>query len=176
MKVIAKTINVIAILFTVSVMIAVGVFMGPKLIGLNPYIVDSGSMEPLIPTGGIAYINTKDTDVTVGDVVTYRVEGLDNEKLVTHRIVREEDGKFIMQGDANDVEDQNPVSKNQIVGTYAYSFPKLGFLFAKQDKLIPLIIMWVIGLNVLSMVANTIAEKVEGKSEGDTESEDSQKD
>lgn len=165
MKVIAKTLSVVATGFTVLVLLAAVVFMGPKLIGLNPYIVESGSMEPLIPTGGIAYINTKDTDAEVEDVVTYRIEGLDTEKLVTHRIVREEDGKFIMQGDANDSEDQNPVSKDQIVGTYSYSIPKLGFIFAKQDKLIPLIALWVVGLNVLAMVARAIANKTENDEE-----------
>lgn len=165
MNVIAKTLSIIATGFTILVLLAAVAFMGPKVIGLNPYIVESGSMEPLIPTGGIAYINTKDTDVNVGDVVTYRIEGLDQEKLVTHRIIREEDGKFIMQGDANDSEDQNPVSKDQIIGTYSYSIPKLGFIFAKQDKLIPLIVLWIVGLNVLAMIARTITDKTEDNKE-----------
>lgn len=165
MNVIAKTLSIIATGFTILVLLAAVAFMGPKVIGLNPYIVESGSMEPLIPTGGIAYINIKDTDVSVGDVVTYRIEGLDQEKLVTHRIIREEDGKFIMQGDANDSEDQNPVSKDQIIGTYSYSIPKLGFIFAKQDKLIPLIVLWIVGLNVLAMIARTITDKTEDNKE-----------
>ena len=165
MNVIAKTLSIVATGFTILVLLAAVAFMGPKAIGLNPYIVESGSMEPLIPTGGIAYINTKDTDVSVGDVVTYRIEGLDQEKLVTHRIIREEDGKFIMQGDANDSEDQNPVSKDQIIGTYSYSIPKLGFIFAKQDKLIPLIVLWIVGLNVLAMIARTITDKTEDNKE-----------
>ena len=165
MNVIAKTLSIIATGFTILVLLAAVAFMGPKVIGLNPYIVESGSMEPLIPTGGIAYINIKDTDISVGDVVTYRIEGLDQEKLVTHRIIREEDGKFIMQGDANDSEDQNPVSKDQIIGTYSYSIPKLGFIFAKQDKLIPLIVLWIVGLNVLAMIARTITDKTEDNKE-----------
>ena len=165
MNVIAKTLSIIATGFTILVLLAAVAFMGPKVIGLNPYIVESGSMEPLIPTGGIAYINIKNTDVSVGDIVTYRIEGLDQEKLVTHRIIREEDGKFIMQGDANDSEDQNPVSKDQIIGTYSYSIPKLGFIFAKQDKLIPLIVLWIIGLNVLAMIARTITDKTEDNKE-----------
>lgn len=165
MNVIAKTLSIVATGFTILVLLAAVAFMGPKAIGLNPYIVESGSMEPLIPTGGIAYINTKDTDVSVGDVVTYRIEGLDKEKLVTHRIIREEDGEFIMQGDANDSEDQNPVSKEQIIGTYSYSIPKLGFIFAKQDKIIPLIVLWIVGLNALAMIARTITDKTESNTE-----------
>lgn len=118
-------------------------------------------MEPLIPTGGIAYINEHETNVDIGDVVTYRIDGLTTEKLVTHRIVRKEDDKFIMKGDANDVEDQNLVDKSQIIGKYTYSIPKLGFLFAKQDKLIPFIAAWVIGLNIISVMARSILEKSE---------------
>ncbi len=157
MKTIAQTIHIVAVLFTLLIFLAAAALMGPRLLGYDPFIVESGSMEPLIPTGGIAYINTRDTDVAVGDVVTFRLNGTGGDTLVTHRIVREAGGAFITQGDANEAEDQNPVSREQIIGTYAWSIPKLGFLMAKRKRLIPLLAVWVIGLNALAALAGFFA-------------------
>lgn len=157
MKTIAQTIHIVAVVFTLVILLSAAALMGPKLLGYDPFIVESGSMEPLIPTGGIAYINTRDTDAAVGDVVTFRLTGAGADTLVTHRIVREEDSAFITKGDANASEDQNPVSREQIIGTYAWSIPKLGFLMAKRERLIPLLAFWVIGLNALSALAGFFA-------------------
>ena len=169
MKVLAKVISTIATLFTVLVLVAAVVFTGPKLLGFNPFIVESGSMEPVIHTGSVAYINTRDTDVKPGDIVTFRIAGTTSEKLVTHRILREEDGLFITKGDANDVEDMMPVSKEQIVGTYAYSIPKAGYILAKQQKLIPVLVFWVIGLNAFSILAGILANDGEKEEEENAE-------
>lgn len=155
---IAKTVNMIAASFTILVLLAVTILVGPKLFGFNPYVVQSGSMEPLIPTGGVAYINTRDTDVGIGDVITFYT-GEDTDKLVTHRIVREENGTWVTKGDANDTEDMHAVNQENVIGTYAYTIPKFGFLMAKQSKLIPFIACWVLGLNGLSMILGTLVEK-----------------
>lgn len=155
---IAKTVNIIAASFTILVLLAVTILVGPKLFGFNPYVVQSGSMEPLIPTGGVAYINTRDTDVGIGDVITFYT-GEDTDKLVTHRIVREENGTWVTKGDANDTEDMHAVNQESVIGTYAYTIPKFGFLMAKQSKLIPFIACWVLGLNGLSMILGTLVEK-----------------
>ncbi len=158
MSTIAKTVNMIATTFTILVLLAVTVLMGPKLFGFNPYVVQSGSMEPLIPTGGVAYINTRDTDVSIGDVITFHA-GEDTDKLVTHRIVGEKNGAWVTKGDANDTEDMHAVNQENVIGTYAYAIPKLGFLMAKQNKIIPFIACWVLGLNGLSMILGTLVEK-----------------
>ncbi len=158
MSTIAKTVNIIATTFTILVLLAVTVLMGPKLFGFNPYVVQSGSMEPLIPTGGVAYINVRDTDVGIGDVITFHTGG-DPDKLVTHRIVREDNGMWVTKGDANDIEDIHTVSQENVIGTYVYTIPKLGFLMARQNKLIPFAVCWVLGLNGLSMILGTLVEK-----------------
>lgn len=72
MKSFSKAFGRIVLILTVVIALVASVFVVPKLFGINPYVVLSGSMEPQIHTGAIAFVNTKDTAVKVGDVVTYR--------------------------------------------------------------------------------------------------------
>lgn len=169
MKTISKALNIIATAFTLIVLLTALVFITPRFFGYTPYIVESGSMEPMIHVGSVAYINTKDKEVAVNDIVTYKISGSSEDKLVTHRIIREENGEYITKGDANDVEDLSTVEKDQIVGTYAYSIPKAGFVLAKKDKLTPVLAVWVIGLNALAIFGNVLADREEKEEEEEIE-------
>ena len=73
MKSFSKAFGRIVLILTVVIALVASVFVVPKLFGINPYVVLSGSMEPQIHTGAIAFVNTKDTAVKVGDVVTYPI-------------------------------------------------------------------------------------------------------
>lgn len=151
MKIVSDWLNRIATIFTFLVLAAALAFVAPRLFGIDPYIVESGSMEPVIHTGSIAYINTRDTTAAPGDIVTFRIG--EPQKLVTHRISREENGQFFTKGDANDQEDLVPIGKEQIVGTYVYSLPKAGYILAKQKRLLPVLAFWIIGLNLFAIIA-----------------------
>ena len=165
MRIISRVLNIISTVFTLIVLLSVLVFIAPRFFGYTPYIVESGSMEPVIHVGSVAYINTKDKEVAVNDIVTYKISGSSEDKLVTHRIIREENGAYVTKGDANDVEDMATVEKNQIVGTYSYSIPKAGFVLAKKNKLIPVLAVWIIGLNALSILGNILADREEKEEE-----------
>lgn len=143
---------------TVLVILAASVFYIPRLAGIQPYIVLSGSMEPAIPTGAVAFIDTKDTSVSVGDIVTYRLPSMnDGETLVTHRIIREENGYLITKGDANDVEDLTLVSGEQIVGSFRFSIPMAGYVIAQLNrKAIVVVIAWIFLLNGMSMALSSV--------------------
>ena len=158
MKKAIQTFSTIVTAVTFLCIVIAAIFILPKAAGFTPYIVESGSMEPTIHTGAIAFINTKDRDVAVGDVVTYRIGTEEKNKLVTHRI-REDGGVFITKGDANDVEDMSSVSQEQIVGTYAYSIPKVGFVMAKLGhKQLGVIAAWIILLNLCSLIMTLYRE------------------
>ena len=173
MRIISRVLNIISTVFTLIVLLTALVLIAPRFFGYTPYIVESGSMEPIIHVGSIAYINTNDVDVAVDDIVTFKITDASHDKLVTHRIIREENGDYITKGDANDVNDLSPVKKDQIVGTYAYSIPKAGFVLAKKDKLTPVLAVWVIGLNVLAIFGNILVDKEEKEEEEeDRESKD----
>ena len=118
MKSFSKAFGRIVLILTVVIALVASVFVVPKLFGINPYVVLSGSMEPQIHTGAIAFVNTKDTAVKVGDVVTYR---LANDELVTHRIIKKDQSEYTFQGDANDNPDARTVTQDQIVGKYLFS-------------------------------------------------------
>jgi len=86
-------------------------------------------MEPEYMVGDLLYVKDVDpTTIKEGDVITFIV----NEDLVvgTHRVVRvdAENQRFYTKGDANDIEDQNPVHFNNVIGVPQFSIPKLGYV------------------------------------------------
>lgn len=102
----------------------IGMFILPAF-NCKPYVVLSGSMEPLIHTGSLVWINQSDTDVQVGDIVAYSLE---NNQAVTHRIVEETNGMYVTKGDANETEDLSLVSQEQIIGKYKFTIPYVGYV------------------------------------------------
>lgn len=103
--------------------------VGVKLIGLDTYIVLSGSMEPHYQTGSLIYVADADVNnLSEGDVITFQLFG---GTVATHRIVEvvSEDGLgFITKGDANDVEDSMIVRPSDVIGTPVFVIPYLGYL------------------------------------------------
>jgi signal peptidase len=177
-----KIINVIITIGTIYVAIIAAIFVLPRAFGLMPYVVLSGSMEPSIPTGSVAFIDQKDRDVEVGDVVTYRVgkeasietgagsfASAEEGTLVTHRIVRmAETGNYITKGDANEVEDVVELNPVQIVGTYKFNIPRLGSLMLRLGtRTITMILIALIVLNIVTSLLSWAWEDEEKKEENE---------
>lgn len=123
-----------------------------RLTGICPYAVLSGSMEPEIETGGMVFTDTKNRLPETGDVITYKV----NDVMVTHRVLRMEQGAYITKGDANQWEDVNPVLPSQIVGTVCFSIPLLGFIvtFLRNRN----VILLFLAVSVLTFLSESIVE------------------
>lgn len=121
-------------IITLAVLIAVA-FVGVRAAGIDLYMVLSGSMEPDYPTGSLLWV--KDTDpeeLHSGDVITFH---LSSETTATHRIVErvpdEADPNaiwFRTKGDANEEEDANLVSGNDVIGVPILCVPKLGYFIS----------------------------------------------
>lgn len=102
------------------------------LVGLNTYVVLSGSMEPTYHTGSLLYVKSVDPqDLRVGDPITFM---LNEDTVATHRIIEilpdEEDSsvlRFRTQGDANDAPDGTPVHYKNVIGKPVFSVPYLGY-------------------------------------------------
>ena len=120
------------ILVAVVVLLAVAL-VGVRVVGLQPYVVLSGSMEPAYHVGSLIYVKSVDyKDLKVGDPITYMVS---QDTVVTHRIIEvlvdEEDPntiRYFTQGDANDVPDGMSVHYKNIIGKPVFSIPYLGYV------------------------------------------------
>lgn len=86
MKNLVKIWNTFTTLLVVFMMLMAVLLVGVRLIGLTPFTVLSGSMEPAYHVGSLIYVKeTKPEKIEVGDAITYVV----NEDLLvsTHRVV-----------------------------------------------------------------------------------------
>lgn len=101
----------------------------PRLFKIQPQIVLSGSMEPEIPVGSIAYIseNVLPEDVRERDIIAYK---LGKNMNVLHRVIRvdEEQRVFQTKGDANQNADLGKVEYAQYEGKELFSIPYMGYL------------------------------------------------
>lgn len=138
MKQTIKTIwNAISTAMVCIVVIFAILLVGVKLVGLDVFIVLSGSMEPEYHTGSVIYVKKIDdpSDLKVKDVITFR---LSEDTIATHRIIElvEEDGqiKYRTKGDANEVEDAALVTQSQLVGTPVFTIPLLGYVVSYIQK------------------------------------------
>ena len=121
-----------AVLVGIVVLMAVAL-VGVRLVGLQPYVVLSGSMEPTYPVGSLIYVRSVDyKELQVGDPITYMVS---QDTVVTHRIIEvlvdEEDPdtvRYFTQGDANDTPDGTSVHYKNIIGKPVFSVPYLGYV------------------------------------------------
>ena len=108
---------------------------GVRLVGLNPFFIQSSSMEPTYPTGSIVYVKEADpSKLEVGDVITFNLGG---DVRGTHRIIEvvpdEQNSdivRFRTKGDANEEADSGLVEASNIVGQAVFCIPFLGFFAA----------------------------------------------
>jgi signal peptidase len=120
------------ILVGIVVLLAIAL-VGVRLIGLQPYVVLSGSMRPTYEVGSLIYVKSVDyKELQVGDPITYMIS---QDTVVTHRIVEvlvdEEDPntiRYFTQGDANEQPDGTSVHYKNIIGKPVFSIPYLGYV------------------------------------------------
>ena len=129
MTTLKKIWNIVSTALVVLMVLCAVFLMGSRLLGYECYTVISGSMEPKYMVGDLIYV--KDVDVNsiqVGDDITFIL----NEDLVvaTHQVVRvdSENQRFYTKGLANEIEDQDPVHFNNVIGVPQFSIPKLGYV------------------------------------------------
>lgn len=131
----------------------------PSVFGFKAMTVLTGSMKPKIKPGDLVIVsNIKNyNSIKVGDTVTYKSK---ENILITHRIsgIDNKGGSrtFITKGDANPVADVEPVTQNQLEGTYVTKIPYIGYaeMFVKTGAgiisliVIPLIL--IMGIEIKS--------------------------
>ncbi len=118
--------------FFVFCLVIIGMFTFiPMCFQYHGYVIETGSMEPLISTGSVVYV--KEGDIQLNDIVTYQHNG----KYITHRVVGidEVNRSIITKGDANRYNDEYKVAINDVVGKVEYSIPMIGMVIVYLQSL-----------------------------------------
>ena len=121
--------NIAGTVLVVLVVLLAVALVGVRLVGLEPYVILSGSMEPVYPVGSLVYVQRVDADrIAVGDPIAFVM----NEDLVVaiHRVIGVDAAAqhFETKGDANDAADAAPVHFNNLIGKPVLCIPKLGYV------------------------------------------------
>ena len=139
----------------------VGAVIIASFLGFKIYIVQSGSMEPVIKTGSLVVVNenARYDDVKVGDIVAFKTA---TGTRVTHRVISITSEGFETMGDNNNgLSDGVSTTRANFWGsTYEFCIPGLGYAMAGlnngNNRLI--VIMVVIALILLDLLLDTSDE------------------
>ncbi len=120
-----------SVLVGIVVVLAVAL-VGVRLVGLKPFVVLSGSMEPAYHVGSLIYVKEVDhSELNAGDTITFMAN---ETTVVTHRIAGivpdEADPEIVWfrtKGDANAAEDGALVHCRNVIGKAVFSIPYLGY-------------------------------------------------
>lgn len=129
MPTVKKIWNIVSTVIVCLVVLAAIVLLGSRLMGYRVFNIVSGSMEPKYNVGDLIYVKEVDPQtIKVGDVITFVL----NEDLVvaTHRVVRidSEGSHLYTKGDANEIEDSDPVHFKNVIGIPQFKIPVLGYV------------------------------------------------
>lgn len=128
-----------ALMFLVAISLIAGKF---GIGGVRALVVQSGSMEPTIPTGSVVVVFPSDS-YQKGDIITFKQSGRNN-VLVTHRIEGIEKNSFVTKGDANEEADGEMVPEKDIIGKTVFSLPFIGRLVGLAQTKIGFLIIVII--------------------------------
>lgn len=143
-----KISSVISTIILIAMIMLAILLAGPYLAGIKTYAVVSGSMEPTLHVGSLAYVRPTDaTKIEKGDIITFFMKG--SSMVATHRVVSidMQNREFTTKGDANNTQDA-PVSFDRLVGKTLFSIPYLGymtmFIKTKQGMIMAVLILTII--------------------------------
>ena len=158
---IKKAWNIITTIVVILVILLACIFFVPRLFGITPMAVLSGSMEPTYHVGGLVFVQKVDpSDVEVGDSITFTIG---NDTVVTHRVieVNKEEQSFKTKGDANDNEDGGSVAFNNVKGrALGFTIPYLGFLavYLNSTSGIIILVAFILIMMLLSFIVDQLSK------------------
>ena len=133
-KIICRILNVLLTLILLSAVVCNSYILitrnvngnkNVKVFGFSSAVVLTGSMYDVIEPNDIVIARSQN-DYQVGDIIMF-----DNgTSVVTHRIVKIQLDKYVTKGDANNVSDKEPVSKEKIIGRVILIIPKMGVVLS----------------------------------------------
>lgn len=146
---ILSIISDIGIALVIATVLSVYIF---QFIGINTFIVRSGSMEPTFLTGSLCFVDTKSDydEVKVGDVIAFKLQ----DSLVTHRVIEILPEGMVTKGDNNDISDGLTTTKDNFVGENILALPYLGYglswIQTKKGKILTVtVVLALIVINII---------------------------
>lgn len=127
-KIISLILNILLVI--VTIVLAIGCYYiyqiqilkneYANLFGYTFFEVATASMYPTIEVGDVVIVEiTK--NVEENDIIVY----IDEESIITHRLIEKNDDKLIARGDANNSADM-PIDESMLLGKVVKIVPKLG--------------------------------------------------
>lgn len=103
--------------------VCIAILLSVWLSGLRLCVIQSGSMEPTIPTYSVCLVTTQVDydDLSVGDIVVYTRQS--DGKQIVHRIVDITDAGVVTRGDANQTDDGVSVMPDNLYAQYIAHIP-----------------------------------------------------
>ena len=124
-----------------------------NLFGYTFFEVTTGSMSNTIEINDVVIVKiTK--DIKKDDIITY----INDDVIITHRVVEQNDEQIITKGDANNDLDK-PIQRDMVLGKVVKTIPRLGIWF-KVFTDIKVIISIIITIILFGL---TLSSKREGK-------------
>ena len=153
----------------VVLMVLCAVFlMGSRILGYQVYTVLTGSIEPEYNVGDLIYVKKVDVNtIKVDDPITFVLN--ENLTVATHRVVRidAENQRCYTKGDANQIEDNDPVHFNNVLGVPQFAIPKLGYVSNFIQN--PPGMYITIGVGILLIAAVFLPDLLKRKNDGTDE-------
>lgn len=183
MRKVTHYLNKLIDIFFNAILVGVIAILVMFALGIKPYITMSGSMEPVIHTGSVCFVNTKAEfqDMRIGDIIAFEAP---TGGLVTHRIIGMQAAGFETKGDNNDVSDGVSTTPGNFHGKTLFSIPLLGYAmsYIRQPVVIAVIVILFVAYAVIQKlddkeeeaVPQTAEEAVEEVPKADTTAENKQ--
>lgn len=163
MNTVKRIINIVTTIVIIITVLLVVMLAAVRIVGLTPYTVLSGSMEPTYHVGSIIYVkDIEPQELKERDPVTYTLDG---GTVVTHRIIEvieeENDNElsFRTKGDANESVDGGLLTASNVIGKPVFSIPFLGYIANAIQT--PRGIIGTAGLCIMMVLINIIVDILE---------------
>lgn len=145
-----------SLILGILIAVGIGTLVIPRIMGLHPYAIISGSMEPELPIGAVVYAEPADGEqLSEGDIAAF----WRNDDVIVHRVLSRDDerGELITKGDANTDPDMHPVPYQNVLGRVVFSFPVAGtLLMALGSTTGKLVLGWVVLMGAALCIAGSL--------------------
>ncbi len=164
--------NIIGTLILVFVIVTAVPLSVPRFFGYEIYSVVSPSMQPELPVGSVVYVKAAEPkDLAEGDIIAFSR----GDTTVLHRIVenRSFERDFITKGDANSINDPDPVLYEAVIGKVEHHFAVFGrflSLYSSGVGKIYALILALCGV-MFNMLASLLRSRRAAKMQNDAEQE-----